>query len=146
MDSASVPLFSMLRSRIGYLNQRQELIAQNVANVSTPGFTPKDLKPFTIKQGAGATLALAPAAEGQSAQGDSASAGMIPLQTSGSGGQQAFGSVAAPDDETKLDGNQVGLEDQMMKMNETRTQYEAAVGIYEKAMNFLQMAAKEPGK
>ncbi len=54
MDIASIPLFSMLRSRIGYLNQRQELIAENVANVSTPGFTPKDLKPFTIRQSASA--------------------------------------------------------------------------------------------
>lgn len=148
MDIASIPLFSMLRSRIGYLNQRQELIAENVANVSTPGFTPKDLKPFTIRQsaGAGATLALTPPAQGQSAQGGSgSSAGMIPLPLSGEG-QQSFAAVAAPDDQTKLDGNQVGLEDQMMKMSETRTEYEAAVGIYEKAMNFLQMAAKEPGK
>ncbi len=70
---------------------------------------------------------------------------MIALPSSSSAGQ-SFSAVAAPDDETKLDGNQVGLEDQMMKMSETRTQYEAAVGIYVKAMNFLEMAAKEPGK
>lgn len=144
MDIASIPLFSMLRSRIGYLNQRQELIAQNVANSSTPGFTPKDMKPFTIRQGPGATLALAPASQGESAGGQS-SAGMIPLQTLG-GGQGGTGSVSAPDGDTRLDGNQVVLEEQMIKMSETRTQYEAAVGIYVKAMNLLQLAAKQPGK
>jgi flagellar basal-body rod protein FlgB len=144
MDIASIPLFSMLRSRIGYLNQRQELIAQNVANASTPGFTPRDMKPFTVRQGPGASLALAPASQGESAGGQS-SAGMIALPSSG-GGQTGVGSIAAPDDESRLDGNQVVLEEQMMKMSETRTQYEAAVGIYVKAMNLLQMAAKQPGK
>jgi flagellar basal-body rod protein FlgB len=141
MDIASVPLFSMLKSRIGYLNQRQELIAQNVANASTPGFTPHDLKPFTLDQHAGATLALTSAGGGAGAQ----TPGMIPLSDPG-GGQSGFKAVDAPDDETKLDGNQVVLEEQMMKMSETRTQYEAAVGVYVKAMNFIQMAAKEPGK
>ena len=70
---------------------------------------------------------------------------MIPLRGSG-GGQGGIGAVSAPDDEARLDGNQVVLEDQMMKMGETRTQYEAAVGIYVKAMNLLQMAARQPGK
>ncbi|HVY34860.1 MAG TPA: flagellar biosynthesis protein FlgB [Caulobacteraceae bacterium] len=149
MDIQSIPLFSMLRSRIGYLNQRQQLIAQNVANASTPGFTPRDLKPFKVDAGmggsAGSTLALAQVAQGASAS----SAGMISLSgglSAGPAGETKYGSVAAPDDETKIDGNQVALEDQMLKMNETRADYEAAVGLYEKAMSFLQMAAKVPGK
>ena len=35
-----IPLFAMLRGKLGYLAQRQRLIAQNVANADTPGFTP----------------------------------------------------------------------------------------------------------
>jgi flagellar basal-body rod protein FlgB len=139
MDIESIPLFSMLKSRMSYLSQRQELIAQNVANASTPGFTPQDLKPFTVN--ASSSLPMIPVAQTQAGQ----MPGMIPLQTS-SDAQQGFRPVASPDDETTLDGNQVVMEDQMMKMNETRTDYETAVGIYQKALSFLQMAAKEPGK
>ena len=143
MDIQSIPLFSMLRSRIGYLNQRQQLIAQNVANASTPGFTPQDLTPFKVNagSGAGAGLALASVPHGSTGQ----SSGMIQIAMSG-GTQSGFKAVNAPDDETRLDGNQVTLEDQMLKMNETRTDYEVAIGIYQKAMSFIQMAAKVPGK
>lgn len=58
-----IPLFSMLKDRLGYLNQRQQMIAQNVANSDTPGYMPHDLKPFTVADGgagSGASLALAP--------------------------------------------------------------------------------------
>lgn len=138
MDIDSIPLFAMLKGRLGYLNQRQQVIAQNVANASTPGFTPQDLKPFTVKPG-GTQLALAPTAQGQSAP----AAGMIPL-AGGSAGSSAYKPVDAPDSDTTLDGNQVVLEDQMLKMSETRNDYDTAIGIYEKAMNFLQTAAQEP--
>ena len=52
-----IPLFSMLKGRLSYLNQRQQVISQNVANSDTPGYTPNDLKPFTIED-ATTTLAL----------------------------------------------------------------------------------------
>jgi flagellar basal-body rod protein FlgB len=140
MDIESIPLFSMLRSRLSYLNQRQVLIAQNVANASTPGFTPQDLKPFTVK--ANGSLPMLAAAQTDTGH----LSGMIALNTSSTSAQQGFQAVAAPDDETQLDGNQVVMENQMMKMSETRSDYEAAVGIYQKALSFLELAAKEPGK
>ena len=61
MKSDDVPLLSMLKDRLSYLNQRQKLIAQNVANSDTPGFRPLDLKPFKgPSQFAQQTLQLAP--------------------------------------------------------------------------------------
>lgn len=132
-----IPLFSMIKGKLGYLSQRERLIAQNVANADTPGFMPKDLKPFTISQGAGAGQAMAPVRT---------SPGHL-----GAGGQtgakaQAFAPTDAPDSETTLDGNRVVLEDQMMKMTEARLDYDAAIGFYQKSMNLLRMAARPPGK
>ena len=49
MDLADIPLFSMLRNRMGYLSERQRAISENVANASTPGYTPHDLKAFTFQ-------------------------------------------------------------------------------------------------
>jgi flagellar basal-body rod protein FlgB len=53
--------------------------------------------------------------------------------------------VKAGDSETTLDGNAVVLEDQMMKLTETRMEYDAAIGFYQKSMGLLRMAARRPG-
>ena len=39
MDLGGIPLFSALQNKLGYLSEREKVIAQNVANASTPGFT-----------------------------------------------------------------------------------------------------------
>ena len=36
----NIPLFSMLKGRLGYLTEREKLVAQNVANTDTPGYRP----------------------------------------------------------------------------------------------------------
>ena len=38
MDLNSIPLMSMLAKRMAWLNQRQSVLAQNVANVNTPNY------------------------------------------------------------------------------------------------------------
>ena len=137
MNLDTIPLFSMLRGRLGYLNQREQLISQNVANADTPGYTPKDLKPFTF--------------EGQlQAQANGGGTAMI---TSEPGHVTAPGMTTvtswtpqkAPDSETTLDGNQVDLEDQMVKMNEARMDYDAAITFYQKSMDLIRLAARRPG-
>ena len=48
MNLAEIPLFAMLRGRLGYLSERQKVIAQNVANADTARYVPDDLKPFSF--------------------------------------------------------------------------------------------------
>ena len=140
MNIDTIPLFSMLRSRLGYLSQREGLISQNVANASTPNYAPRDLEGFSLsgamrasESGGGAGgLEAAPAAEGH-----------IALSAPKTGG--AWRAQVMPDSEATLDGNQVVLEDQMLKMNEARMNYDAAVGFYQKSLNMIQMAIRKPG-
>lgn len=56
-----------------------------------------------------------------------------------------FESKSAPDSETTLDGNSVVVEEQMLKMAESRMAYDAAIGFYQKSMQMLRMAARKPG-
>ena len=49
MELGDIPLFAMLKSRLGYLSDRQRVIAENVANANTPGYAPHDLKPFSFQ-------------------------------------------------------------------------------------------------
>ena len=132
-----ISLMSALRSRMGWLSDRQKVVSQNVANASTPGYKPKDL----VAQDFAAMV------KGQDAP-------MIPTIRLADGtpltlpDATSHGSktVKSPDSETTMDGNSVVLEEQMLKMSESRQNFEAAVGFYEKSMNMIRMAAKAPGK
>lgn len=134
-----IPLFSMIKGKLGYLSQRERLISENVANADTPGFMPKDLKPFSVQTGAGAQAGgmLTPA---------KTNPGHLGLGGQTGGQSQTYGPVDAPDSETTLDGNRVVLEDQMMKMTEARLDYDTAIGFYQKSMDLLRLAARPPGK
>jgi flagellar basal-body rod protein FlgB len=135
MNIDAIPLFAMLRSRLGYLTQREQIISQNVANSDTPNYAPRDLKAFSFgdqmaQQGGGLdSVAVLP--------------GHVPLRPMGN--STGFQAIKAPDSETTLNGNQVVLEDQMMKMNEARMNYDAAIGFYQKSLSMLRMAARRPG-
>lgn len=132
----NIPLFSTLKGRLGYLSQRERLVAENVANSDTPGYSPRDLKPFTLpKDGATAGGKLAAVATSSRH-----------ISSRGAGESSAYAAVKMPDSETTLDGNQVVLEEQMMKMNEARMNYDAAISFYQKSMNLLRMAARAPGR
>jgi flagellar basal-body rod protein FlgB len=147
MNLTDIPLFAMLKGRMGYLNQRQQLIAQNVANADTPGFVPKDLKGFTFQgslnaaaSGSGTLQPVAPAQTNPAHMGGD-------MRIGGAAGHAgSWKPVAEPDSETTLDGNQVVLEEQMMKMTQARMDYDAAVGFYQKSLNLIRLAARAPGR
>ena len=150
MNLDDIPLFSILKSRLGYLAARQKLIAENVANTATPGYSPRDLKPFSLP-----TRAVA-------AMGGGGGVTLAPVQTSGAhmttaggggtgpeGGEnptKGWQDLKSPDSETRLDGNAVVLEEEMVKMTDSRMNYDTAIGFYEKSLAMLQLAIRTPGK
>lgn len=141
MDISQIPLFAMLRGRLGYLTGRQQVIAQNVANSDTPGFTPRDFQPFTFKAKADAPAGASEATPALTQPGHMALPG-----APGGSAQSAFKSVTSRDSEMRLDGNSVVLEEEMMKMTDARMNYDAAISFYQKSLGLLQMAARAPGK
>jgi flagellar basal-body rod protein FlgB len=142
MDLSQIPLFAMLRGRLGYLSERQQVIAQNVANSDTPGFTPRDLTPFSFTAKLDAHGGVSEATPAVTQPGHMA----LPTAAGGAGSQADFKSVASRDSEMRLDGNSVVLEDEMMKLTDSRMNYDAAIGFYQKSLGLLRMAARAPGK
>ena len=45
-DFTRIGLFDLAEKRLAWVDQRQPLLAQNIANADTPGFQPKDLGSF----------------------------------------------------------------------------------------------------
>ena len=138
MSLDQIPLFSMLRGRLGYLSEQQKVLAQNVANADTARYVPTDLKPFSFD-------AHVQQAQGPSVMAVTQAGHMVPpSQKSGLGAQ--WKAKKTPDSETTLNGNSVVLEEEMIKMSDARMQYDSAIGFYQKSLNLLRLAAKPPGR
>lgn len=136
--ATGISLLDALHDRMGWLSGRQKIVAENVANASTPGFKPHDLAP----QDFGALMAGG--SDGQGQMGMMVTNAMhIQMQDPLPAGAKK---ITTADSETTMDGNSVVLEEQMLKMSESRQQFEAAVGFYEKSLSLVRMAIKAPGK
>jgi flagellar basal-body rod protein FlgB len=137
-----IPLFAMLKGRMGYLSARQRVIAENVANADTPGYTPRDIAVPNFDQALRAAGSSGAAGAGGLARTNSA-------HLAGPGGAaqaSPYTPERSPDSETRLDGNSVVLEEEMLKMAESRMSYDAAISFYQKSLNLLRMAARPPGR
>lgn len=134
MGVADISLLGQIKGRLTWLDERQRVVAQNVANSNTPGYVARDLR-------APADFAAALRNSG-GLQMRQTSAGHM----SNGAPVARFTSEKAPDSETTLDGNAVVVEEQMLKMAESRMAYDAAIGLYQKSMSMLRLAAKAPGR
>lgn len=136
MGFTDLPILSQIRGRLSWLDERQRVIAQNVANSDTPGYAARDLT-------APADFARAMSDQNGPVRMTRTSAmHMAPAQQPTS----HFQAETMPDSETTLDGNSVVVEEQMLKMAESRMAYDAAISLYQKSMQMLRMAARPPGR
>ena len=143
MNLDQIPLLAMLKGKLGYLNERQRLIAQNVANADTPGYAPSDLKPFRVAENG---LAPIPAGVATAAVNGVSVARTSQSHLSGKmNPKTAWKPQTGSDSEIRLDGNQVVLEDQMIKMGEVRMDFDAAIGLYQKSLGLIRLATRKPG-
>src|SRR5512132_1173031 len=100
MNLAEIPLFAMLRGRLGYLSEQQKVLAQNVANADTARYKPQDLKPFSFD-------AHVQQAQGPTVMAATNAGHMAPKSARAS----AYKAVKTSDTETTLNGNGVVLEE-----------------------------------
>ena len=49
MPISDIPILSMLRTRMQWHQERQQVLAENVANADTPNYRPRDLAPQISK-------------------------------------------------------------------------------------------------
>jgi flagellar basal-body rod protein FlgB len=117
MDIRSIPLFEAITRRMSWLTERQTVLAENVANVNTPGYDEKDLKEPDFKSllgKASTSVHLAATRPGH-----------ITAPASG----DPVGTVETTADRT-LNGNGVSIEAQMMKVSENAADYALTTTLY----------------
>lgn len=118
-------VLQLAAQRTHWLSARDELLAANVANASTPNFKASDMQPF-------------------SAVLDSSEISMVstsPLDIAPSKDDFSEARVVENDSsEASLSGNTVHLEDEMMKLSEVNRDYSLTTNI-KRVMHQMMMAS-----
>jgi flagellar basal-body rod protein FlgB len=117
---------------------RHEVLAGNLANADTPGFTPRDVD-FAAAMARAPGSASAPSA----ATAPSGPAGDIPLSVAGTRGGGGPPVVAAAGAEAGLDGNAVDVDRTLAAVAENAIQYGAAARAVQKKLAMLRYAASD---
>jgi len=133
MDLNKIPVFAAITKRMHWLNQRQKVLADNIANADTPGYSPRDIKELDFKSELNKRNVNSMRMEVSSAKH------IVPRNVDRSSVE--FGTRNQKDVyETSPDGNSVVLEQQLMKVTETRMDYELMTNLYRKHMGMLRSA------
>jgi flagellar basal-body rod protein FlgB len=132
MAITDLSILSMLRTRMQWAQERQRVLAENVANADTPKYRGRDLtapkfeEPAQIRPTAVTTVSLSTTENGHIAGGG----------LSGSG----FQSDTKNSFEIRPTGNAVNLEDEMMKVAANQMDYQAVTALYTRSLNLMKTA------
>lgn len=129
MDYSKIALFSMMKTKMAYLSERQDVLAQNVANADVPGYKARDLGKLDFENMA------------------QIEAHRLSLKTTEAGHM----SLKKPDADYRADKvrktyeanptkNTVVVEEQMMKIAENSMQYQATTNLYKKMSEMFKTA------
>jgi len=128
MANSSLSIFSMLRTRMQWHQERQRLLAENVANADTPKFRPRDLSPPELdpKRSPIAGVALARTS---------------PVHLGGTVADASqFQLDRRADFNVRPTGNAVSLEDEMLKVAANAMDYQAATALYARGLGLIKSA------
>jgi flagellar basal-body rod protein FlgB len=133
MTTQNIGLLQALTAKMSYLNQRQTVLSQNIANANTPEYKPHDLQEVDF----GAVLSHITGEKSQT---------LMPATTD----PRHMGGVSQIEDpknriqrrtyETKPDGNAVIMEEQMVKSAQNTMDYNLLTTLYEKNIGLIRTA------
>ena len=128
MAISDLPIFSMLRTRMQWHQERQRVLAETVANSDTRDFQPRDLAPLRFEQSGSGTAAMT-LRRLEAIQTAYAAGSMSGLK---SGASRGF--------EARPSGGAVNLEDEMLKVAANQMDFQAASSLYTKSLGLIKIA------
>jgi flagellar basal-body rod protein FlgB len=125
MDPTRIGLFDLAERRLQWADQRQAVLAQNIANANTPGYKPHDVRSFDATlDGAGTVSPVR----------------TQPNHLSGTAGGNAPNEVVDRTHQQSADGNAVALDEQLVKVADTETTHALVTTIYKKYLTMFSTA------
>lgn len=131
MAITDLPILSMLHTKMNWNQERQKVLAENVANSDTPNYRERDLKPVQFPDPT--TVQAKPVQQVSLVQTE---AGHIAGMSMGDSG---FDTTRKGSFQVSPTGNSVSLEDQMMKVASNQVDYQAATALYARSLHLLKI-------
>jgi flagellar basal-body rod protein FlgB len=129
MDLNKLPIFAALTRRLDWLQARQRVLAENIANADTPGYQARDIKPRSFQDLLSAKTSGLRMATTQPSHFQRVNLAMPAKSASD---QPAY--------ETSPVGNSVVLEQQLMRVGETQLEHQTIANLYRKHIGLLKTA------
>lgn len=126
MAISDIPILSMLRTRLEWHQERQRVLAENVANADTPGYRPKDLAPLNFEN---ALMEPSVALERTN-----------PNHIGGEDGGSVFAQADNLRYEVRPGGNAVNHEDEMMNVASNQMDFDAVAELYSRSLALIKLA------
>lgn len=135
MNFYSIPLFSAMKTKLGYLSERQAVLAQNIANADTPEYQARDVKNPDFKQ---------------SLSRSSSQLAMVTTNkkhmTGGAVGASSSQVIKRDSTyERNPNGNNVVIEEEMAKVAENQAEYQKVINVYRKSVDMFKTAIGKTG-
>jgi len=134
MTTENIALFKALGSKMDFLNQRQRVISQNIANADTPGYRPHDLVPVDFDR------VLKDVTDSTKIPG-------VYMKVTDEGHSRGIGDVDDPRSRKQKDtyevapaGNAVVMEEQLINAGRTVTDYNLMTNLYQKNIAMMRTA------
>jgi flagellar basal-body rod protein FlgB len=133
MPINDLPALAALRTKMQWHQERQRVLAENIANSDTPNFKPRDLIEPKFDR------------VGNPAPGTGPMGSLPMLRTSAShiapsGAPETFDQDRKGGFQTRPAGNAVNLEDEMQKVSANQMDYAAATSLYSRSLGLLKTA------
>mgnify|MGYP006302813827 CR=1 FL=1 len=123
-------VFQAIGQRMNLLGQRQQVLSRNIANADTPGYRPQDID----APGFGAALERAqPRLHMAAPSGKHIAHDPEKGDAAGRKAKKTYGATPT--------GNAVVIEEQLVKVAETQSDYQTMTGLYRKHMAMFRIAA-----
>jgi len=126
MAIPDLPILSMLRTRMQWHQQRQKVLAENIANADTPRYRARDLAP--------------PSFTGMLQQVSITMARTDPGHIEAAGGGSQFEDDRNAHYETRPRGTAVSHEEEMLKLAGNQADYDAVTSIYTHSLSLIKTA------
>lgn len=127
-------IFDVIGKRMDWLNQRERVLADNIANSDTPQFVPRDLD----------GTKFARLLQSQLAPVDPVTTNRAHIGGSVVRDGPARLNVQHQTYESSPTGNAVVLEEQLIKVSETQSAYQLMTNLYRKHMDMFRIALRGP--
>jgi flagellar basal-body rod protein FlgB len=125
MNPLAIPIFDLAQARLSWTAQRQRVLAENIANIDTPQWQPKDVTSFAdMLSGTGAAATMVQTS---------------PLDLPGNGGG-APGTHVVTEGGRQPDGNAVSLDTETEKVAETDGVQQEVTAIYQSYLGLFRTA------